>query len=193
MKCEVVSQQHGDALTALFSRAGVGCHCRWWHFEGDDYSWVERCNLMAEKNSAELDDALQRGSDEARGIVALDGDTVIGWMKLCPAPAMAKLFGRRVYRSLDCFEGERSDVLIIGCMLIDPEWRLRGVTKAMVACAVEAGRKSGARAIEAFPRRPRETVRDDEMWMGPPSAFLDNGFEEIAGPEPYPVLRCVLR
>jgi hypothetical protein len=43
--------------------------------------------------------------------------------------------------------------------------------------------------IEAFPRRPKEPVNDEELWTGPVSAFTANGFIEVNTFEPYPVLR----
>jgi hypothetical protein len=50
----------------------------------------------------------------------------------------------------------------------------------------------GARALEAFPRRPSEPVRDDELWTGPMAAFEDSGFVEVHAFAPYPVLRRAL-
>jgi GNAT superfamily N-acetyltransferase len=191
MKCVPVQLEHSAALLSLMQHSN-GCHCRWWHYEGDDYSWTERCNVYPQTNADELERALTAGHDEARGIVALDDERVVGWLKLVPSASMTKLFGRRVYRSLDCFGGDRDGVLIIGCVLIDPAWRRRGVARALVARAVEHGRDIGARSIEAFPRRPRDMVRDDELWMGPIEAFVAAGFEAIDGPEPYPVLRRTL-
>ena len=47
----------------------------------------------------------------------------------------------------------------------------------------------GARALEAFPRRPKEPVNDEELWTGPVSAFAKSGFVEVHAFEPYPVLR----
>jgi GNAT superfamily N-acetyltransferase len=187
----LVASDHA-ALLELMARAHNGCFCRWWHHGGDDMSWQARCNLEPQLNRAAMGAALDEGNASAEGVVALAGDALVGWLKLCPAPAMAKLFGRRVYRTLDVFGGPRDDVLIVGCVLVDAAWRRQGVCRAMIEAALGVARARGARAVEAFPRRPRETVRDDEMWMGPPSALLACGFEEIAGPEPYPVLRCVL-
>ena len=193
MRAVPLTPEHHDGLVSLLDNTSRGCFCRWWHFGGDDYSWQERCNLSPDANRADLRQAMACDSEQVRGVVALDDEQVVGWLKLSPAKQIDKLFRRRVYRSLDCFGGRRDDVLGVGCVLVAPAFRRRGVTSVLVAGAIEAARASGARSIEAFPRRPREVVRDDEMWMGPPSVFAHHGFEEIAGPEPYPVLRCMLR
>jgi GNAT superfamily N-acetyltransferase len=124
--------------------------------------------------------------------VALAGDTLVGWMKAAPARVMAKLYDQRLYRRLPCFEGDREGVFTIGCALVHPEHRRRGVARALVAGAVRLAPAWGARALEAFPRRPREHVSDEELWTGPMGAFSANGFVVVNDFEPYPVLRRVL-
>jgi hypothetical protein len=63
------------------------------------------------------------------------------------------------------------------------------VATALVAGAVRLAPSFGARALEAFPRRPREPVSDEELWTGPLGAYVQNGFVEVHAFEPYPVLR----
>jgi len=78
-------------------------------------------------------------------------------------------------------------VWAVGCFLIDPGWRRRGLARALVGEAVSRLRERGARAIEAY---PREGVHAAEAWTGPPGAF--EGFAQVAGEHPYPVLRLTL-
>ena len=187
--CEVASARHAAALVALFDRAGSPCFCRFWHFEGSNNEWLDRCANAKDENRAELEAGLARGSDDARGIVAIDGDRVIGWLKVAPAKVMTKAFARRLYKGLPCFEGDREHVFVIGCALVDPEHRKRGVAVAMVGEAVHLAPAWGARALEAFPRVPAEAVHDDELWTGPLSAFTKNGFVAVSAFAPYPVMR----
>ena len=133
--------------------------------------------------------ALAAGSDEARGVVALAGAALVGWLKVAPAAAMQKAYDRRLYRGLPCFAGDRAGVFLIGCALVHPAHRRRGVATALVAGAVRLAPAWGARALEALPRRPREAVGDEELWTGPMGAFAANGFVEVHAFEPYPVLR----
>jgi GNAT superfamily N-acetyltransferase len=181
--------EHAAGLAALFEAAGSRCYCRFWHFTGTNNAWLERCGLAPEENRAELEAALAAGSDEARGVVALAGEALIGWLKVAPAAVMRKAYDRRLYRGLPCFDGDRDGVFLIGCALVHPEHRRRGVATALVAGAVRIAPAWGARALEALPRRPREPVSDEELWTGPAGAFAASGFTEAQAFDPYPVLR----
>jgi GNAT superfamily N-acetyltransferase len=153
-------------------------------------AWLERCATAPEQNRAELGAALASGSDEARGVVALAGDALVGWLKVAPAAAVKKAYDRKLYRGLPCFEGDREGVFLVGCALVHPAHRRRGVATALVAGAARIAKdRWGARALEALPRRPREPVSDEELWTGPMGAFIGGGFVEVNAFEPYPVLR----
>ena len=195
-RVEAAGPQHAAGLVALFEAAGSPCYCRYWHFEGDKNAWLERCAVAPHENRAELERGLGGGADDARGVVALalDGaERVIGWLKVAPAAAVPKLYDQRLYRRLPCFQGDRAGVHVIGCALVDPTVRHRGVATALVAGAIQIAPSWGAAALEALPRRPREPVSDEELWTGPLGAYLTNGFVEVHTFDPYPVLRRDLR
>lgn len=183
--------EHADALAALFVAAGSPCYCRFWHFTGTNNDWLDRCANAPGDSERELREALATGSGEARGVVAVERSTgeLVGWMKVAPAPDMKKAYDRRLYRNLPCFAGDRTGVFTIGCLLVHPSHRKRALSTALVRGAVAIAPLWGARALEAFPRRPKEPVRDDELWTGPMGAFEKNGFLEVSTFEPYPVLR----
>jgi GNAT superfamily N-acetyltransferase len=185
------SAEHRAGIEALFEATGSPCYCRYFHFTGTSNEWLARCADRKEESRTELAEALHAGSDEARGVVALAPD-VVGWLKVAPAPVMAKAYERRLYKGLPCFTGDRDGVFLVGCALVHPHHRKRGVATALVAGAVRLAPAWGARALEALPRRPKEPVSDDELWTGPVSAFTKNGFVEVHAFEPYPVLRRVL-
>ena len=184
-----VTPSDAAALAQLFAAAGCSCFCRWWHFEGDDYAWQLRCAEDADANRAELERALGDDHDEARGIVAWHGPQAVGWLKLCAPSSVAKLYGRRVYRTLGCFDGDRSRTLVIGCMLVHPAFRRRGVATKLIESALTVAIERGADTVEALPRCSPSPMRDDELWMGPAATFEALGFERVDGPDPYPVLR----
>jgi GNAT superfamily N-acetyltransferase len=192
VRVEAAAPEHAAGLVALFEAAGSPCYCRFWHFGGTNNAWLDRCANAAGKNRAELDAALASGSDEARGVVALaSGGLLVGWLKVAPATVMKKAYERRLYKGLPCFEGDREGVFLVGCALVHPAHRRTGVATALVAGAVALAPSWGARALEALPRRPRETVSDEELWTGPMGAYTANGFVEVSAFEPYPVLRRV--
>jgi GNAT superfamily N-acetyltransferase len=186
---EAAGPAHAAGLAALFEASGSRCCCRFWHFEGTNNAWLDRCASAPEENLRAFERALAEGSDEARGVVARKGDAIVGWLKVAPAAGMAKAYDRRLYRGLPCFQGDRAGVFLLGCFLVHPGCRRAGVSRALVAGAVRFAPSWGARALEALPRRPREAVSDEELWTGTMGALVANGFVEVHAFEPYPVMR----
>jgi GNAT superfamily N-acetyltransferase len=183
---EAAGPQHTDALLALFERTATPCHCQYWHFSGDKNAWLERLFHAPELNrSAFVDDLARSGM---KGVVALRESKAVGWMKLCLAETIPKLYDQRLYRGLPCFSGPRDGVLSVGCLLVDEELRRTGVARALVRAGVELAERSGARAIEAFPRRT-DVAGPAELWTGPARIFIDAGFKIVNDFQPYPVLR----
>lgn len=195
----------GDAvrLAALYEVAEAPCHCRYWHFAGDKNEWLERCFLRPEENRRELEEAVAALREDALGVVAElargtqpgghEADAgFVGWCKITPAPVIPKAYEQRFYRGLDCFSGERATVWFVGCVLVHPAYRKRGLSERLVRGAVELARSLGGTAVEAFPRRVCASVADGELWMGPAGAYERSGFVEVGGEDPYPVLRTEL-
>ena len=196
-RIEVVaaSAEHAAALQSLFDDTSHGCHCRFWHFSGDDNAWQARMVGDQDDDRHELALALAAGSPEAQGLVALDSGRALGWLKLCAEQHMQKLYTRRPYRMLPrraATAGAPSEVLFVGCALVRREARRRGIFGSLVHGAISEARRRGARVIEAFPRRSREPMRDDELWTGVASTLEAAGFRPSAGEDPYPVLRLEL-
>lgn len=179
-------------LVALFEAAGSPCHCRFFHFAGDTNAWLERCFHAPEQNREELASAALAGSPEADGVVALDGERVIGWAKLAPTTIMRKRYDGRFYRGLPHLAGDRPGGATLGCFLVHPEHRRRGVARALAAGAVTVARAAGYRFVDAFPRCRDEELGPDEMWTGPMAALLAAGFQVVSPHEQYPVLELRL-
>jgi GNAT superfamily N-acetyltransferase len=187
---EAATPEHSAALTALFTRTGTGCHCQYWHFAGDKNAWLDRLAHAPQENR---DAFLKQLSERpVNGVVALHDGRAVGWMKICPAIDVAKLYAQRVYRGLPCFTGEREGVFTIGCILVDEEFRRQGIARALVRFGIGCARTAGARALEAFPRRS-DSAGPAELWTGPFSVFFEAGFQVVNDFGPYPVLRYDLR
>ena len=172
---------------ALFDACGCACFCRWWDFAGDKNAWLAR---DADDNRAESE------RDPPSGLVARlhAGGDVVGWTRLAPRASLPKLRRQRVYAPLDL--GDDAGVLSLACFLVHPAHRRRGVATALLAGAVAHARTLGARAVEAYPRRPREDaalLHDEEAWTGPARMLARAGFVAVAGEDPYPVMRLDLR
>jgi hypothetical protein len=183
---EAAGPEHADALLALFERSSTPCNCQYWHFSGDKNAWLERLFHAPELNRAAFAHHLTLSG--MKGVVALRDGKAVGWMKLCLAETILKLYDQRLYKGLPCFNGPRDGVLSVGCLLVDEELRRSGVARALVRKGVELAEQSGARAIEAFPRRS-DDAGPAELWTGPVSIFTEAGFKIVNDFQPYPVLR----
>lgn len=186
--------EHADAWAALFARAESACFCRWWHFTGDKNAWLDRCANRPEENEAEARRALAAGDAGASALIAVTArrgaPEVVGHMALAPRAALPKLRQRPVHKRLDL--GADEGIWSVGCVLVDPRWRGKGVARLLLRAGPDLVRARGGRALEGYPRRSAEALRDDEVWMGPDGLFAAEGFVEIGGDGPYPVLRRTL-
>jgi len=181
--------RHAAGLAALFGSNGFGCSCRYWHFQGTNREWLDRCAHEPETNRRESEAALLAGSPEMSGFVAeTHAGVLVGWLKVAPAASMAKLYEQRLYKGLPCFGQDRSGVFTIGCLLVREDFRHRGIARALLGGAVEAAPSFGARALEAFPRSDAD-VADAGLMLGPLRLFQAAGFEIVNDFYPYPVLR----
>lgn len=188
---ERATAAHFDALADLFRAASCPCFCRFWHFEGTNNAWLDRCANQPEENEGAFREALFGGAPEAMGVVARrpGSPDLAGWAKVSPARAAPKIYDRRLYRGLPCFEGDRARVFVLGCLLVRPALRKQHVSDALIEGAIALARAEGASALEALPRQPKEPVSDEEVWTGVPSLFARHGFEIVHAFEPYPVMR----
>jgi GNAT superfamily N-acetyltransferase len=184
-----VTPRDAPALALLMKREGTPCFCRYWHFAGTNKEWEARCALEPERSEREMAEAIGRGDDEGRGLIAKADEVVVGWMKLTWRKALPKLVARVPYRDLDL---DPARVLSIGCFVVDPAMRRRGVARALVKGAIDVGATWGATAIEAYPRRSDHPLHDGEAWTGPERLFVELGFVVARQAPQYPVLRRAL-
>jgi GNAT superfamily N-acetyltransferase len=178
------------AWAALFEASGCTCFCRWWHFTGTKHEWLARGFQEPGKNHDEQTALVEAGALEARGLIALEGTEVVGWMKLAPRALLPKLRRQGAYRPLDL--GDDAGVWSVGCLLVRPDRRRAGVARALVAAAPAQVRAWGGRAVEAYPHRVGHALHDEEAWMGPESVFVTAGWQIVHDVAPYPVVRLSL-
>jgi len=187
--CVALRPESAPALSELFERAGSGCHCAYWHFQGDKNAWLARLAFEPGENRQTL---AARATTPLAGVLAKRPlNEVVGWMKLEPAASLEKIYAQRTYRALSGLGRDRAHVWTVGCFLVDPAWRRRGVARALLASGIELARQQGAQSVEAFPRRA-EGVGDEELWTGPFPLFTSAGFRIVHEQVQYPVLRLDL-
>jgi GNAT superfamily N-acetyltransferase len=175
------------AWAALFDASGSACFCRYWHFEGNKNAWLARCFGEPTENREEQAGLVRAGAIEARGLVALEREEAVGWMKLAPRALLPKLRRQGAYRALDL--GDDDGVWSVGCLLVRPDRRRRGVARALVEAAPAQVRAWGGRAVEAYPHRVDHAPHDEEAWMGPEGVLASLGWSAVHDVAPYPVYR----
>jgi GNAT superfamily N-acetyltransferase len=127
-----------DAWHALFDASNSACFCRYWHFEGDKNTWLARCAFSPDDNNHEQTALVTQGDACSRGLIAMRGNECVGWMKLTPRASVPKLRRLPVYRALDL--GDDEGTWSIGCLLVRPDQRTRGVSNALISAAAEHAR-----------------------------------------------------
>ena len=128
------------ALEDLFGERGAvnGCWCMYWRI-GSEYR-----NRPRDANKAEFHDLVKSGPPP--GLLAFDGDLAVGWCQLTPRDALPWL--ERTWRPRRVDE---VPVWSLSCFYIRKGRRKQGIASALIAAALEAARRAGAPALEAYP------------------------------------------
>jgi GNAT superfamily N-acetyltransferase len=186
-----LTEEHAGAWAALFEASGCTCFCRWWHFTGSKSDWLARCIEHPERNRDEQIAQVRAGALEARGLLALEEDAAVGWMKLAPRALLPKLRRQGAYRALDLGDNAEPGQAVwsIGCLLVRSDRRQSGVAQALVEAAPGQVRAWGGGAVEAYPHRVAHPLHDEEAWMGPEAVFVALGWHAVHDVAPYPVYR----
>ncbi|AXH34697.1 GNAT family N-acetyltransferase [Humibacter sp. BT305] len=111
----------------------------------------------------------------APGVLAYDGDEVVGWAAVHPRADTSFATSRRIPHIDDV------DVWSLWCVRVRPGHRGQGISHSLVAGAVDFARASGAPAIEAYPvDNGGERVDLTMAYVGTRSLFERAGFSKAA-------------
>lgn len=109
------------------------------------------------------------------GVLAYDGDEVVGWA------AVARRADTTFARSRVIPRIDDLDVWSVRCIRVRPGHRRKGISHALLAGAVEFARSQGAPAIEGYPVDNRGRKVDLTMaFVGTRSLFEKAGFHKAA-------------
>ena len=109
------------------------------------------------------------------GVLAYDGDEVVGWAAVAPRAVTTFARSRTIPHVDDL------DVWSVWCMRVRPGHRGKGVSHPLLAGAVEFARSQGAPAIEGYPVDNRGARVDTTMaYVGTRALFEKAGFEQVA-------------
>lgn len=109
------------------------------------------------------------------GVLAYDGDEVVGWAAIHPRADTSFATSRTIPHVDDL------DVWSLWCVRVRPGFRKRGIAHHLVAGAVEFARDQGAPAVEGYPVDNQGAKIDLTMaYVGTRALFERAGFTKAA-------------
>jgi GNAT superfamily N-acetyltransferase len=169
------------ALEDLFGEKGAcnGCWCMYWRI-GNAYR-----KRSQHANKKAFHQVVKKGPPP--GLLAFEGDVAVGWCQLTPRDALPWLDRAWRLKRVDDLP-----VWSISCFYVRKGYRKKGVTSALMAAAVEAAKKAGAPALEAYPLDANLTP--SASGTGYASTFARFGFKVLARrTPPRPIMRRSLK
>ena len=128
------------------------------------------------------------------GVLAYDGDTVVGWAAVAPRAETTFARNRKIPHVDD------AAVWAVWCIRVRPGHRGKGISHALLAGAVDYARAQGAPAVEGYPVDNAGKEVDQTMaYVGTRALFEKAGFRKAADTDsvingfPRLLMRLVLR
>jgi GNAT superfamily N-acetyltransferase len=180
-----------DLQTVLGTRGPAsGCQCQRYKLQRRE----SFASFPAEERACRLRSQTECGYPGAAttsGLVAYLDPEPVGWCAVEPRTAYDGLVrsSRVPWAGRD---EDRADagVWAVTCLLTRAGFRKRGVSRALARAAVDYARKSGARALEAYPITTKSVVLE-ELHVGTEGVFTDAGLTEVSRPSPRRVVMRV--
>lgn len=180
-----------DDLALVFGTRGAGSRCfcqRYKLARGESFG-----GFPAEERAARLreqTDCGNPGSGPTSGLVAHLDDQPVGWVAVEPRPAYGGIV-RNARVPWDGRDEDRADpgIWAVTCLFTRAGFRRAGISGELAVAAVDHARRSGARALEAYPILTTRVI-DEELHVGTLGVYLAAGLREVSRPTPR---RAVLR
>ena len=160
--------------TVLRGSWGTGCWCMYPRLTEADMQELRGPGLNQRRRDAMTKLARRR---RAPGLLAFDGDEVVGWIAIAPRTELKRIESSRATPRVD-----NEDVWVIPCITVRPTARGRGIALALIRAAVAYAAKQGAPAVEAYPRAGTARTGDDSAYFGTEPLFRRAGFRVISKP-----------
>lgn len=132
----------------------------------------ENLALVGEARGAKVAELMEQGP---LGVLAYDGDEVVGWAAVAPRAETTFERNRKIPHVDD------AAVWAVWCIRVRPGHRGRGISHALLAGAIQYARSGGAPAIEGYPVDNQGQKVDLTMaYVGTRSLFEKAGFHKAA-------------
>ena len=171
-------ERFGD-LAVLFEEGGdpKWCWCTYFRVRGRDWT-----NSTAQTNRQELES--RADDDPPAGLLAYDGDRVVGWVSLGPRATYERLEASRVLAPVD---GRPTWSIV--CFVVSKAARGHGVARAMLDAAIEHARAHGATTAGGLSGRHRGRAGPRRERLPRHAAHVRGG--RVRGGRPSPGERLV--
>jgi GNAT superfamily N-acetyltransferase len=162
------------------------CYCHFYHVPRA----IDWPSLTAEQNRVAIKARIGVGAMD--GFLAFDGEEVVGWLNAQPRHALPHCFDRmRIDPTpLPC---EAFEAAVIVCFVVAPPRRRQGISRALLAAALESFTARGLKLVDAFPFKSGASELAADHYHGSLSLFLDQGFTVLREDETMTAVRKMLR
>jgi GNAT superfamily N-acetyltransferase len=163
------------------------CYCHFYHTP-KQIDWNAR---PGEVNRVAMRERIATG--EMEGFLAYDeSGRVVGWLNIQPRNKLPHCFARMRLdpTPIDVPDFRVAQVL---CFVIHPQFRRRGVARALLAAACTASAARGITLVEAYPFKSDDSVDPGDHYHGSLPMYLAAGFEVFADAPKMTVVRKTLQ
>jgi len=143
------------------------CFCQYYHVECSGVEWRQR---SAEQNKLLAETNIKNGL--MRGLVAFDGDQMVGWVNVNDVNNYAQLNKDEELHNLT---GRNA---IVVCYVIHPDYRRKGLATRMLKEAVEESRRQGFDRIIGKPFI--WSAHPQRQYLGVPKMYEELGFHKVS-------------
>lgn len=171
-----------DRLDDVVAVLGHGCLCQYWRMSSGDFGRADGTARLAALRS-------QLGGTPAPGMLAyVDAEPAgsspgtprspgvpVGWCGLGPRRQLERLVRSRTIPAIDDLP-----VWSIYCFTVRVGYRRRGLSRALLAGAIDYARRQGAPALEAYPVDPAgRRIHGTAVYVGTTGMFERAGFRRV--------------